>query len=99
MADRLDLEHGRDVRANLVCGLCGRTAGTVQGPNQEPTTGMTLRVQDPGHVDAVSHLRCPYCSGRLWLQHSENIHVDRRPLTADEFRPRRGRPPKIVRAS
>ena len=99
VTDRLDLEHGRDMRADLVCVLCARTVGAVQGPNLRQLTSLSLHVQDPRHADAVRHLRCPYCSGRLWLQHSETIHVDRRPLTAAELRPRRGRPPKIGRAS
>jgi hypothetical protein len=99
MPDRLDLEHGRDVRADLVCVLCARTVGRVQGPNLRPLTAMSLCVQDPRHVDTVRRLRCPYCSGRLWLQNSEDIHVDRRPLTAEELRPRRGRPPNMSRAS
>ena len=99
MPDRLDLEHGRDLRADLVCVQCARTVGAVQGPSLRQLTLMSLQVQDPRHVDAVRRLRCPYCSGRLWLQNIENIHVDRRPLTADELRPRRGRPPKVGRAS
>ena len=81
MPERLDLEHGRDLRADLVCVLCARTVGRVQGPNLRPLTPMSLRVQEPRHEDAVRRLRCPHCSGRLWLQNSEEIHVDRRPLT------------------
>jgi hypothetical protein len=98
MLERLDLEHGREIRADLVCVLCARTAGRVQGPNRLPLTQMSLRVQDPRHVDAVRRLRCPYCSGRLWLQNSEEIHVDRRPLTTEQLRPRHGRPRKVPRA-
>jgi hypothetical protein len=99
MPDRLDLEHSRDLHADLVCVLCARTVGRVQGPNLQSPTSMSLRVQDPRHVDAVRRLRCPYCSGRLWLQNSEEVHVDRRPLTTEELRPRPGRRPKIRRAS
>jgi hypothetical protein len=62
MPERLDLEHGRDLRADLVCVLCARTVGRVQGPNLRPLTPMSLRVQEPRHVDAVRRLRCPYCS-------------------------------------
>lgn len=99
MPDRLDLEHGRDIRADLVCIQCARTVGRVQGPSLRQLTPISLEVQDPRHLDAVRRLRCPYCSGRLWLQNSEEIHVDRRPLTAAELRPPRGRPPKVDRAS
>ena len=98
MLERLDLQHGRDIRADLVCVLCGRTAGRLQGPNLRSQTSLSLRVQDPQHADAVRRLRCPYCSGRLWLQNSESIHVDRRPLTIEELRPRHGRPRKGPRA-
>ena len=98
MLERLDLQHGRDVRADLVCVLCVRTAGSVQGPSLRSLTSTSFRVQDPRHVDAVRRLRCPYCSGRLWLQNREEIHVDRRPLTTEELRPRRGRPRKVPRA-
>jgi hypothetical protein len=97
MSKRLDLQHGRDIRADLVCVLCGRTAGTVQGPNVPHVTSMSLRVQDPRHLDAVRRLRCPSCAGWLWLQNSEEVHIDRRPLTTEELRPRVGRRPTIRR--
>jgi hypothetical protein len=98
MLERRDLQHGRDIGADLVCVLCARTAGRLQGPNLRSPMSLSLRVQDPRHVEAVRHLRCPYCSGRLWLQNGEEIHVDRRPLTIEELRPRRGRPRKGPRA-
>lgn len=81
------------------CASSARTVGRVQGPNLGPTTRMTLRVQDPRHVDTVRRLRCPSCSGRVWIQNSESIHVDRRPLTTEDLEPRAGRRPKIGRAS
>jgi DNA-directed RNA polymerase subunit RPC12/RpoP len=98
MLERFDQQHGRDIRADLVCVLCGRTAGRLQGPNLRSPTSLSLHVQDPRHVDAVRRLRCPYCSGRLWLQNSESIHVDRRLLTVGELRPRHDRPRKETRA-
>jgi DNA-directed RNA polymerase subunit RPC12/RpoP len=97
MLERLDLQHGRDARAERVCVLCGRTVATVQGPSLRSLPSMSLRVQDSQHVAAVRRLRCPYCSGRLWLQNSEEIHVDRCPLTMEELRPRHGRPRKVPR--
>jgi hypothetical protein len=95
------LELGRDleIRADLVCVLCTRAVGHVQGPNVHPLTAMFLRVQDPCHVDVVRRLRCPYCAGRLWLQNIEAVHGVEIPLTSEELRPRRGRPPRISRAS
>ena len=99
MPEHLNLGRGREIRADLACVLCARTVGRVQGPNVRPLTSMSVRVQDPGHADAVRRLRCPYCLGRLWLQNSEEVFVDRRPLTDEDLRPRRGRPSKIRRAS
>jgi hypothetical protein len=98
MLERLDLQHGRAIRADLVCVLCARTVGRAQGPKLRPLTAMSLRVQDPRHVDAVRRLRCPYCSGRLWLQNAEDVHVDHRPLTAADLRPGRGRPRRVPTA-
>jgi DNA-directed RNA polymerase subunit RPC12/RpoP len=97
MLERRDLQHGRDIRTDLVCVLCARTAGSVQGSSLRSLTPISLRVQDPGHADAVRRLRCPYCSGRLWLQNREEIHVDRRALTTEELRPRHGPPRKESR--
>jgi DNA-directed RNA polymerase subunit RPC12/RpoP len=98
MLERFDLQHGRDIRADLVCVLCSRTAGSVQGPSLRSLMPISLHLQDRGHADAVRRLRCPYCSGRLWLQNREEIHVDRRPLPTEQLRPRRGRPRKVPRA-
>ena len=99
MLERLDLQHGRDIRADLVCVLCSRTVGRIQGPSLRSQMPISLHLQDPGHADAVRRLRCPYCSGRLWLQNREEIHVDRRQLTHEELRPRGGRRAKKGRAS
>jgi hypothetical protein len=95
------LELGRvlEIRADLVCVLCTRAVGHVQGPNVHPLTAMSLRVQDPRHVDVVRRLRCPYCAGRLWLQNIAAVHGVEIPLTSEELRPRRGRPPRLSRAS
>jgi hypothetical protein len=96
-----DLELGRDleIRADLVCVLCTRAVGQVQGPNVHPLTAMSLRVQDPRHVDVVRRMRCPYCAGRLWFQNIEAVRNVELPLTGEELRPHRGRPPRISRAS
>jgi hypothetical protein len=86
---------GRDVRGDLVCTQCARVAGSIQGPNTRGQKTVTLRVQDPHHLDAIRRLRCPDCSGRLWLQNSAEVPID--PLQGDReaLRPRRGRPEKI----
>ena len=95
------LELGRDleIRADLVCVLCTRAVGHVQGPNVHPLTAMSLRVQDLRHVDVVRRLRCPHCAGSLWLQNIAAVHDVELSLTDEELRPRRGRPPKITRVS
>ena len=97
--DRANPPSGRDLRGDLVCTQCARVAGTVQGANARRTTGVALRLEDPLHADAVRRLCCPYCSGRLWLQNSEEIPAD--PLQFDRaaLRPYGGRPPKTPRRS
>jgi hypothetical protein len=99
MSEHLELGRGYACRADLVCVLCARTAGKVEGPSLRPMTPMSLHVQDPRHEASVRRLRCPYCLGRLWLQNREEFHVNRLPLDSEELRPRRGRPPKVRRAS
>jgi DNA-directed RNA polymerase subunit RPC12/RpoP len=88
-----------EVRANLVCTLCARTVGAARGSNAQPLTLTSVRLVDANHADAVRRLRCPYCSGRLWLQDHEEVRSDHHGLSADDLRPRRGRPRKPGRAS
>ena len=99
MPDQVALRSGWEVRANLVCTLCARTVGSARGPNARPVTLTSVRVLDASHAEAVRRLRCPYCSGRLWLQDHEVIYVDRHTLSAEELRPRAGRRRKVPRAS
>ncbi|MFN8524352.1 MAG: hypothetical protein U0821_14730 [Chloroflexota bacterium] len=88
-----------EVRGDLTCILCTRAIATAQGPKDRVLEAGSIKLRNPAHVDAVRKMRCPYCSGRLWLQDTEDVWVDRRPLSAEDLRPRRGRPPKIARAS
>ena len=99
MVNQLELLSGWEVRGELACLLCARSVGSAQGPRDRKFTPASIRVRAPEHAEAVSQMRCPYCSGRLWLQDTEDIYVDRRPLSAEDLRPRRGRPPKIAKAS
>ena len=99
MPDRTLPRSGWEVRANLVCTLCARTVGTARGPNAQPVTMTSVHLVDASHAEAVQRLRCPYCSGRLWLQDLEEIYVVRLALTGEDLRPRRGRPRKALRAS
>jgi hypothetical protein len=86
---------GWEVRGDLACLLCARTVASAQGPRSRKFSPTLVRVHRPEHAEAVQQMRCPYCSGRLWLQDTEEVYVDRRPLSAEELRPRRGRPPKV----
>jgi DNA-directed RNA polymerase subunit RPC12/RpoP len=99
MSDQAVSRSRWEVRANLVCTLCARTVGAARGSNARPVTLTSVRVLDSSHADAVRRLRCPYCSGRLWLQDCEEIRSDHHGLSADDLRPRRGRPPKAPRVS
>ena len=99
MQEQTDPVGSYEIRADLVCVLCTRTVGRVQGADLQPLTPVSLRVPEAQHADTVRRLRCPYCAGRLWVQNSEEIYVNRRPLTPEELRPRRGRPPKMRTAS
>jgi len=85
---------GWEVRGDLACLLCSRAVASAQGPRDRKFVPTQVKVRNPEHTQAVREMRCPYCTGRLWLQDTEEIYVDRRPLTAEELRPRRGRPPK-----
>jgi DNA-directed RNA polymerase subunit RPC12/RpoP len=91
--------RGWEIRASLVCTLCARLAGTANGPHGQPFVATSIHLVDSSHTEAVRHLRCPYCSGRLWLQDHQEVHVARHVLTGDDLRPRRGRPRKVLTAS
>jgi DNA-directed RNA polymerase subunit RPC12/RpoP len=99
MSDHVATRSGWEVRADLVCTLCARTVGSARGPEARPVKLTSVRVPDASHAEAVRRLRCPYCSGRLWFQNHEVIHVDRHTLSAEELRPRAGRRRMVPRAS
>jgi len=99
MSDLASSRSRWEVRANLVCTLCARTVGAARGSTARPMTLTSVRLLDASHADAVRRLRCPYCSGRLWLQDWEEIRADQHGLSADDLRPRRGRPRKAPQAS
>ncbi len=99
MSDDVAPVSGREARGDLVCFLCARTVGSAQGPDIRHLASISLKVPDPRHVESVRRLRCPYCSGRLLLQAGDDVYVERRSLSDESLRPRRGRPPKIRTAS
>ena len=96
MLDQTALSSGWEVRGDLVCLLCARTVASVQGPRDRRLARSSVRLQMPEHADSIRRMRCPYCAGRLWLQDTEDVFVDRRPLSGEDLRPRRGRPPKAA---
>jgi hypothetical protein len=91
--------NGWEVRGDLACLLCGRIAATAQGPRSDRFSPSQIRVREAGHETSVRRMRCPHCAGRLWFQDTQDVYVDRRPLSRDDLKPRRGRPPKVVKAS
>jgi hypothetical protein len=98
MTHQARARSGWQVRANLVCTLCARTAGIVQGSHARPLTLTSIRVIEPSHAEAVRRLRYPYCSGRLWIQEREEIFVGAHMLSDEDLHPRRGRPRRASRA-
>jgi hypothetical protein len=94
MADALQQLSDHHVRGDLVCTQCARVAGTAEGSSDRQATSITIRVDDPSHVVAVKRLGCPRCSGRLWLQNSENVRNNWHALGNDAVRPYSGRHPK-----
>jgi hypothetical protein len=58
-----------EVRANLACTLCARTAGTVRGPDARSLTLASVQAVDVSHVDAnpapslLALLGAPVASG------------------------------------
>ncbi|MCC6177487.1 MAG: hypothetical protein IT305_19485 [Chloroflexi bacterium] len=95
MIERSAPLSGWEVRGDLVCLMCARTIASAQGPRATKFVPTSVKLTQPEHADAVQKMRCPFCTGRLWFQDGEEIYVDRRPLNAEDLRPRRGRPPKV----
>ncbi len=99
MLDQAEYPSGWEIRGDLVCLLCARSVASAQGPADQRFAPSTIRVRLPEYTESVRRMRCPFCAGRLWLQDTEDVYVDRRPLDAQDLRPRRGRPPKLANAS
>jgi hypothetical protein len=99
MAQALRELSGNHSRGDLVCTQCARIAGTAEGSNDRQAKSVTIRVEDPSHADAVHRLRCPHCSGRLWLQNVEDDGDNWHALGSEALLPRSGRPSKAPGAS
>ena len=95
MTDQARGRSGWEVRANLACTLCARTAGSAHGPAGHPLTLASIRAHDASHAEAVHRLQCPCCSGRLWIQDREEIYIGPQTLSYEELHPRRGRPRRV----
>ncbi len=87
MIGDVEASRERQIRAELVCNLCGRAAATVLGPWAPRFVPKQLVLKDSEHASAVRRLQCPHCGGRLMLQNEEEILVFRGPLP-DEDRAR-----------
>lgn len=83
----------REVQGDLACGSCARVIGIARGRYRGVVTFEPLR---PEYAVDVAQLRCPYCSGRLWVGETAEVPPERRKLTTEELAPRRGRPAKGV---
>ena len=95
LAHALSQLSGDYSRGDLVCTQCARIAGTVEGSNARQARSITIRVQDPAHADAVRRLCCPHCSGRLWLQNTEDARDAWHALGSEALRPRYARPSRL----
>ncbi len=82
----------------LICHLCGRTAGIVQSEQQPLPATVRFTALGSDHSVTVLNwrrLRCAHCGGSLLLDDLEEIRRRVEPVNAfEEERPRRGRPPK-----
>jgi uncharacterized protein YbaR (Trm112 family) len=96
--DALRLLSVRQVRGDLACTQCARVAGTAEGSNTRQSRSIAIRLADPSHADAVRRLCCPYCSARLWLQNSEDVHENWHTLSGDALQVRSTRGPKRPKA-
>ena len=82
----------------LVCHLCGTTAGTIQSEHRP--LPRTVRFTAAGSDKSVlvldwRRLRCARCGGALFVEDLETVRQRIEPKNIwDDERPRRGRPPK-----
>jgi hypothetical protein len=84
--------------SDLVCHLCGRTAGTIRsqiGASPAKTRFTPTGAQQPIALPNWRRLRCAQCGGSLFVQ--DLRRVQRRVESPDIWEPQRrriGRPPK-----
>ena len=80
-----------ELRGDLVCALCGRTAATVQGPRAARFVPSKIWIRNAEHAAAVRRLRCPHCGGHLSLEDPREVLVDHHPVSGGDEQPRRRR--------
>src|ERR687894_1714839 len=73
----------REVRGDLVCGLCARTAARVEGTWGARFVPRRLWVRGIEHAAVVRRLRCPHCGGNLALDNQQEISTAPPVLNAD----------------
>ena len=82
----------------LVCHLCGTTAGTIQSEQQPlPRTVKFTAAGSDKQVVVLDwrRLRCARCGGGLFVEDLDTVRQRIEPKNIwDDERPRRGRPPK-----
>ena len=81
-----------EVRGDLTCALCARTAARVQGPRAPRFVPGKIWIRHAEHADAVRRLRCPHCGGHLSLQDPQDIYVAQPLASEHDDQPRRRRP-------
>ncbi len=74
---------GREVRGDLVCGLCTRTAARVEGTWGARFVPRKLWVRDAEHGEGVRRMRCPHCGGHLALDNQQEVYIAPAVLTAE----------------
>ena len=90
----------RELRGDLVCGLCTRTAARVEGTWGARFVPRKLWVRDAEHAAVVRRLRCPHCGGNLALENQQEVYIAPAVLAAEREQARapapRGRRPRRV---
>ena len=90
----------RELRGDLVCGLCARTAARVEGTWGVRFIPRKIWVKDIAQGEAVRRLRCPHCGGNLALDNQREIYIAPAVLAAEREQARlperRGRRPRRV---
>ena len=73
-----------ELRGDLICGLCARTAASVQGPRTPRFVPRTVRIAAAEHAGPVRRLRCPHCGGHLTLQDVQEVRTYAPPVRWDD---------------